>query len=78
MSNINISNNASSFQTVSIVTRLKDVFHILTENYTLGGPVNKAGICRSTLGQLKMSTITTLVFKLQYQYEHVFYENMIF
>ena len=35
MSNINISNNASSFQTVSIVTRLKDVFHILTENYAL-------------------------------------------
>ena len=35
-------------------------------------------ICRSRLGQLKISTITTAVFKLQYQYQYVFYENTIF
>ena len=77
-SNRSISYNASSFQTLSIVTRLKyDIFHILTENYTLGGHVQKTGICKSTLGRLKMSTIATSVFKLLYQYQHVFYGNMI-
>ena len=39
--------------------------------------VYKTGICRRTLGQLKISIITSAVFKLQYQYQHVFYENII-
>ena len=77
-SNINFSNNACGFQTLLTVTALKYVFHILTELYTLGGHVCKTGNRRSRLGQLKIPTITASVFKLQYQYQHVFYGNMIF
>ena len=77
MSKRNISNGSCSFQIPSIVNQKKYVFHILIEKHTLGEHVYKTGICRSTLGQLKMPTITAAVFKLQYQYQHVFHENMI-
>ena len=76
---VNISYPTFSFQALSIVIQSKfDNFHILTENHTLGGNAYKTGICRSTLGQLKISTITPAVFKLQYQYKYVFYEKRVF
>ena len=49
----------------------------MTENYILGGYVCETGICRRRLTQLKISTVTIAVFKFQYKYQHVFYENMI-
>ena len=55
-STINIWNKTCSFQTLSIVILWKyDFSHILIENYTLGQHVPMTGICRSTLGQLKIS-----------------------
>ena len=78
-SKINISNQTFSFQAPSIVTKWKfDNLHILTKNHTLGGHVYTTAICRSTLGELKIPTITAEVFKLQYQYKNVFYEKRVF
>ena len=51
---------------------------MLIKKYTLGGHLYKAGISRIALVQLKISTITPAVFKLQYQYQWVFYEYMTF
>ena len=77
-SKIYISNQTFSFQAPSIVPKWKfDNFHILTKNHTFGGNVYLTAICRSILGKLKIPTITAAVFKLQYQYQHVFHENMI-
>ena len=40
--------------------------------------MHMTGICSCTLAQLKISPRTTAVFKLQYEYQYVFYKNMIF
>ena len=77
-SKINTCNKTCSFQTPSILYQRKyDDFHLLTENYTLGGYVCKTGISRSRLGQLKITPLTAAILKLKYQSQQLFYGNYI-
>ena len=55
--NTNNCNNTCSFQALSIVFQWKYFFNIVTENYSLDGHVNQAGICWSILVNLKYSQL---------------------
>ena len=56
---------------------MKVCLYILIEYSALGGYVYKTSIYRKTLCQLKISTVTTAVLKLQYQYHSVFYQAIL-